>query len=78
LPTQVSLLTLTRGPVSLATKVSELGSHLLAVGSGRAGNGYLFILAGDADAWACHNFFNETCFPELLELIKQHLKIIKI
>jgi hypothetical protein len=45
LPTQVSPLTLTlmRGPVSLATMVSEPASHLLAVGSGRAGNGYLFL-----------------------------------
>jgi hypothetical protein len=34
-----------------------------------------FILAADADAWACHNFFgNENCFPELLEPIKQHIK----
>jgi hypothetical protein len=43
--TQVSLLTLTltRGPVSLATIISEPASHLLAVGSGRAGNGYLFL-----------------------------------
>jgi hypothetical protein len=31
------------------------------------------------DAWACHNFiWNETCIPELLEPIKQHLNIIKI
>jgi hypothetical protein len=81
LPTQVSLLTLTltRGPVSLATMASEPASHLLAVWSGRAGNGYVFILAADTDVWACHNFFwNETCFPDLLEPIKQHLKIIKI
>jgi hypothetical protein len=43
---QVSLLTLTltRGPVSLATMVSEHASHLLAVGSERAGNGYLFYI----------------------------------
>jgi hypothetical protein len=42
---QVSLLTLTltRGPVSLATMFSEPASHLLAVGSGRAGKGYLFL-----------------------------------
>jgi hypothetical protein len=32
--------------------VSEPASPLFAVGSGRAGNGYLFILAADADAWA--------------------------
>jgi hypothetical protein len=58
LPTQVSLLTLTltHGPVSLVMMVSEPASHLLAVGSGRAGNGYLFILAADVDAWAYHNF----------------------
>jgi hypothetical protein len=39
---QVSLLTLTltHGPVSLATLVSEPASHLLVVGSG-AGNSYL-------------------------------------
>jgi hypothetical protein len=37
-------LTLTRGPVSLATMVSELGLHLLTVGSGRAGNDYLFYI----------------------------------
>jgi hypothetical protein len=46
LPIQVSLLTLTltRVPVSLATMVSEPASHLLAVGSGRADNGYLFYI----------------------------------
>jgi hypothetical protein len=48
----VCLLTLSRGLVSLATMVSELASPLLAVGSGRAGSGYLFILAADADACA--------------------------
>jgi hypothetical protein len=46
--TQVSLLTLTlmltRGPVSLATMVSEPASHLLAVGFGRAGNDYFFYI----------------------------------
>jgi hypothetical protein len=39
---QVSLLT--RGPVSLATMVSEPGSYLLAVGYGRVGNDYLFFI----------------------------------
>jgi hypothetical protein len=39
-----SLLTLTRGPVSLATMASEPASHLLAVGSGLAGNDYLFYI----------------------------------
>jgi hypothetical protein len=41
---QVSLLTLTHGPMSLAAMVSEPASHLLAVGSGRAGNDYLFYI----------------------------------
>jgi hypothetical protein len=44
LPMQVTLLTLTHGPVSLATMVSEPASRLLAVGSGQAGNGYLFYI----------------------------------
>jgi hypothetical protein len=36
-----------------------------------AGNCYLFILAADVDAWACHYFlWNETCFPKILEPIK--------
>jgi hypothetical protein len=77
LPTQVSLLTLTHGPMSLAFMVSEPASHLLAVGSGRA-TIIFFILAADTDTWACHYFLNEICFPKLLEPIKQHLKIIKI
>jgi hypothetical protein len=68
---KVRLLTLTSGPVSRATMVSELGSPLFRVGSAVIH----FILATDANAWACHNFFgNETCFPDLLEPIKQHLK----
>jgi hypothetical protein len=56
--------------------VSEPASPLLGVGSGaRAGSDYLFILAADADAWASHYFLlNETCFPKILEPIKQHLK----
>jgi hypothetical protein len=43
---QVSLLALklTRGLVLLAMMVSEPKSHLLAVGSGRAGNSYLFYI----------------------------------
>jgi hypothetical protein len=58
-------------PVSWETMVSEPGSPLLGVGSAVI----FFILAADADAWACHNFFlNATCFPDLLEPIKQHLK----
>jgi hypothetical protein len=45
----------------------------------QARSGYLLILAADVDAWASHYFFpNETCFPKILEPIKQHLKIIKI
>jgi hypothetical protein len=55
--------------------VSEPGSPLLGVRSAVI----FFIFAANADAWACHNcFWNETCFPDLLEPIKQHLKIIKI
>jgi hypothetical protein len=69
-PCTVRLLTLTSGPVLWATMVSEPGSPLLGVGSAVI----FFILAADADAWARHNFFNETCFPKLLEPIKQHLK----
>jgi hypothetical protein len=59
LPTRVSLLTLTltRGPVSLVTMVSEPALPLLAVGSGRVGNVIFFILANDANAWACQYFF---------------------
>jgi hypothetical protein len=49
----VRLLTLTSGLVSLATMVSEPESPLLGVGSVVI----FFILAVDADAWACHNFF---------------------
>jgi hypothetical protein len=51
----VRLLTLTSGPVSWATIVSEPGSLFLGVGS----TVIFFILAVDADAWACHNFFFE-------------------
>jgi hypothetical protein len=56
--------------------VSEPASPMMVVGSGaRAGSGYLFILAADADAWASHYFLSdETCFPKLLEPKKQHLK----
>jgi hypothetical protein len=74
-PRTVRLLTLMSGPVSWATMVSEPGSPLLGVGSAVI----FFILAADADAWAYHNFFlNETCFPDLLEPIKQHLKNHKL
>jgi hypothetical protein len=52
-PRTVRLLTLTSGPVSWATMVSEPGSPLLGVGSVVI----FFILASDADTWACHNFF---------------------
>jgi hypothetical protein len=70
----------TSGQVSWVTMVSDPASPLLGVGSGtRAGSGYLFILAADVDARANHYFIsNETCFPKILEPIKQHLKIIKI
>jgi hypothetical protein len=55
--------------------VSEPASPLLGVGFGvRAGSGYLFILDADADTWVSHYFLsNETCFPKILEPIKQHL-----
>jgi hypothetical protein len=69
-PAHVRLLTLMSGPVSWVTMVSEPGSPFLGVGSVVI----FFILAADADARACHNFWNETCFPDLLEPIKQHLK----
>jgi hypothetical protein len=52
-PRTVRLLTLTSGPVSWVTMVSEPGSPLLGVGLAVI----FFILAVDADAWACHNFF---------------------
>jgi hypothetical protein len=52
-PHTVRLLTLMSGPVSWATMVSEPGSPLLGVGLAVI----FFILAADADAWACHNFF---------------------
>jgi hypothetical protein len=52
-PRTVRLQTLTSGPVSWATMVSEPGSPLLGVGSAVI----FFILAADADAWVCHNFF---------------------
>jgi hypothetical protein len=52
-PRTVRLLTLTSGLVSWEMMVSEPGSPLLGVGSAVI----FFILAADADAWACHNFF---------------------
>jgi hypothetical protein len=52
-PRTVRLLTLTSGPVSWVMMVSEPGSPLLGVGSAVI----FFILAADADTWACHNFF---------------------
>jgi hypothetical protein len=52
-PRTVRLLTLTSGPMSWVTMVSEPGSPLLGVGSAVI----FFILAADADAWACHNVF---------------------
>jgi hypothetical protein len=52
-PRTVRLLTLTIGPMSWVMMVSELGSPLLGVGSAVI----FFILAANADTWACHNFF---------------------
>jgi hypothetical protein len=51
-PRTVLLLTLTSGLVSWVTMVSEPGSPLLGVGLAVI----FYILAVDADAWACHNF----------------------
>jgi hypothetical protein len=49
---------------------------LLGVGSGaRASSDFLFILAANANVWANHYFLsNETCFPKILEPIRQHLE----
>jgi hypothetical protein len=52
-PRTVRLLKVTSGQVSWATMVSEPRSPLLGVGSAVI----FFILAADADASACHNFF---------------------
>jgi hypothetical protein len=52
-PRRVRLPMLTSGLVSWATMVSEPGSLFLGVGSAVI----FFILAADADVWACHNFF---------------------
>jgi hypothetical protein len=55
---QVSLLTLTLtcGPVSLATMVSEPAS-CWQLGPGGQATVIFFILDADTDAWACHYFF---------------------
>jgi hypothetical protein len=48
----------------------NLHRHCWQLGpGGRAGSGYLFILAADADAWASHYFF-EIFFPKILKPIK--------
>jgi hypothetical protein len=52
-PRTVLLLTLTSGPVSWATMVSEPELPLLGVG--------LAIDAADTDAWACHSLFYISC-----------------
>jgi hypothetical protein len=69
-PRTVRLLTLTSGPVSWATMVSEPGSPLLGVGSVVI---FLFWLL-TLTRGPVTIFLNETCFPDLLEPIKQHLK----
>jgi hypothetical protein len=77
-PRTVCLLTQTHGPVSLVMMVSELASPLLAVGfGGRAVVIFLFWLL-TLTRGPTTIFSNETCFPKLLEPIKQHLKIKKI
>jgi hypothetical protein len=54
------------GPVSLELDLSGYATIIF------------FILAADADAWVRHYFYwNETCFPKILEPRKQDLKIIK-
>jgi hypothetical protein len=53
--------------------VSEHGSPLLGVGSAVI----FFILLLTLTGGPVTNFWNETCFPDLLESIKQHLKIHK-
>jgi hypothetical protein len=67
LPTQVSLLmlTLTRGPVSLAAMLVNPNRICWQLGPGGQATVIFFIFAADADAWACHIFLNKTCFPEL-------------
>jgi hypothetical protein len=69
-PHTVYLLTLTRGPVSLATLVSEPASPLLAVGSGgRVAVIFLFwlqtLMRGPPTI-----FQIETFLPKILETIK--------
>jgi hypothetical protein len=60
-PRTVRVVILMSGSVSWATMVSEPGSPMWGVRSAVI----FFILAGDADAWTCHNFFwNETFFPD--------------
>jgi hypothetical protein len=73
-PRMVCLLTLMSGQCHrrrrLVNRIAFVGSWVR-----RAGSSYLFILATNADAWASHYFLsNETCFPKILEPIKQHLK----
>jgi hypothetical protein len=52
--------------VRLLTRIAFVGSWV---------SYYLLILAADADAWASHYFLlNETCFPKILESIKQQPK----
>jgi hypothetical protein len=53
----VCLLTLMRGPVSLAMMVSEPMLPLLAVRYGGWAAVIFFILASDPDAWASRYFF---------------------
>jgi hypothetical protein len=63
------------GPVSWATIVSEYGSPLFGVGSAVM----FFILAADADVWACHKFFERNLLPGFIRAHKTTpKKIIKI
>jgi hypothetical protein len=55
--------------------VNEPASPFLGVGSSGRAAVIFFILVADADAWASHYFIsNGTCFPKILESIKQQLK----
>jgi hypothetical protein len=66
--------TTTTSPPSSAAATSTSAPTPTAADHGDF-SGYLFILAAEADAWASHYILsNETCFPKILEPIKQHLK----
>jgi hypothetical protein len=57
LPTQVSLLTLTVGQFHWRRWLVNPDRICWQLGPGGQATIIFFILAADADAWACHNFF---------------------